>query len=88
MCLDRRTGGANQTLSGVRAVTDFGEWSDYVAASPPVLFIRATPKLVDFGYMMFGERLNWTVKEMWTNLLEPGGSQTMHSHAKRSPTRA
>jgi uncharacterized protein (TIGR02466 family) len=41
----------------------------------------ATPKLVDFGYMMFGERLNWTVKEMWTNLLEPGGSQTMHSHA-------
>lgn len=41
----------------------------------------AGPKLVDFGYMLFGERLNWTVKEMWTNLLEPGGSQTMHSHA-------
>ena len=41
----------------------------------------AVPKLVDFGYMLFGERLNWTVKEMWTNLLEPGGSQTMHSHA-------
>jgi uncharacterized protein (TIGR02466 family) len=39
------------------------------------------PKLVDFGYMLFGERLNWTVKEMWTNLLEPGGSQAMHSHA-------
>ncbi|MBC9879614.1 hypothetical protein G8O24_19930 [Bradyrhizobium sp. INPA01-394B] len=41
----------------------------------------ATPKLVDFGYMLFGERLNWTVKEMWTNMLEPGGSQAMHSHA-------
>ncbi|WP_027534692.1 2OG-Fe(II) oxygenase family protein [Bradyrhizobium sp. WSM3983] len=41
----------------------------------------ATPKLVDFGYMLFGERLNWTVKEMWTNMLESGGSQAMHSHA-------
>lgn len=41
----------------------------------------ATPKLVEFGYMLFGERLNWTVKEMWTNMLEPGGSQAMHSHA-------
>jgi uncharacterized protein (TIGR02466 family) len=43
--------------------------------------MAAGPKLVDFGYMLFGERLNWTVKEMWTNLLEPGGSQAMHSHA-------
>lgn len=41
----------------------------------------ATPKLVDFGHMLFGERLNWTVKEMWTNMLEQGGSQAMHSHA-------
>lgn len=43
--------------------------------------MAATPKLVDFGYMLFGERLNWTVKEMWTNMLEQGGSQAMHSHA-------
>lgn len=41
----------------------------------------AMPKLVDFGYLLFGERLNWTIKEMWTNVLERGGSQTMHSHA-------
>lgn len=41
----------------------------------------ANPKLVDFGFMLFGERLNWTVKEMWTNVLEAGGSQAMHSHA-------
>lgn len=41
----------------------------------------ANPKLIDFGFMLFGERLNWTVKEMWTNVLEGGGSQTMHSHA-------
>jgi len=41
----------------------------------------AVPKLVDFGFLLFGERLNWTVKEMWTNMLETGGSQTMHAHA-------
>lgn len=41
----------------------------------------AMPKLVDFGEIMFGEKLTWTVKEMWTNMLEPGGNQTLHSHA-------
>jgi len=41
----------------------------------------ALPKIVDFGYVLFGERLRWTVKEMWTNKLDPGGSQALHSHA-------
>ena len=41
----------------------------------------AVPKLVDFGVLLFGEKLRWTVKEMWTNMLETGGSQTLHSHA-------
>lgn len=41
----------------------------------------AVPKLVDFGVLLFGERLRWTVKEMWTNVMEPGGSQTLHAHA-------
>lgn len=39
--------GANNTASALRPVTDFGEWADYVAESPPVLFIRASPKLVE-----------------------------------------
>lgn len=39
------------------------------------------PKLVEFGYLLFGEKLRWTVKEMWTNMLENGGSQALHSHA-------
>jgi putative 2-oxoglutarate-Fe(II)-dependent oxygenase superfamily protein len=39
------------------------------------------PKLVEFGVLLFGEKLRWTVKEMWTNMLEKGGSQTLHSHA-------
>src|ERR1700694_2332498 len=41
----------------------------------------AVPKLVDFGVLLFGEKLRWTVKEMWTNMLERGGRQTLHSHA-------
>ncbi len=41
----------------------------------------AIPKLADFGELLFGERLQWTIKEMWTNVLEPGGSQALHSHA-------
>ena len=31
----------------VRPLMDFGNWSDYVGDFPPVLFIRATPKLVE-----------------------------------------
>ena len=41
----------------------------------------AVPKLVDFGVLLFGQELQWSVKEMWTNMLENGGSQTLHSHA-------
>ena len=31
----------------VRPLMDFGNWADYVGDFPPVLFIRATPKLVE-----------------------------------------
>ena len=30
-----------------RLLTDFSNWSEYVAATPPVLLIRVTPKLVE-----------------------------------------
>ena len=39
------------------------------------------PKLVEFGILLFGDRLGWAIKEMWTNVLEAGGSQSMHAHA-------
>ena len=49
------------------------------------LFIEAagfiTPKLVDFGALIFGERMGWSVKEMWVNFLDTGGRQAMHNHA-------
>ncbi len=39
------------------------------------------PKLADFGQLIFGEILQWSVKEMWINLLERGGGQALHAHA-------
>jgi hypothetical protein len=49
------------------------------------LFVEAagliTPKLVDFGARLFGERIGWSLKEMWVNVLDTGGHQAMHNHA-------
>ena len=40
-----------------------------------------TPLLSDFGALMFGERLGWSLKEMWVNVLDKGGRQAMHNHS-------
>ena len=40
-----------------------------------------TPKLSEFGMLLFGERLGWSLKEMWVNVLDTGGRQAMHNHA-------
>jgi uncharacterized protein (TIGR02466 family) len=49
------------------------------------LFVQSaqliTPKLVEFGALLFGERMGWSLKEMWVNVLNAGGHQAMHSHA-------
>jgi len=49
------------------------------------LFVEAanliTPKLVDYGSQLFGERMGWSIKEMWVNVLDTGGHQAMHNHA-------
>lgn len=49
------------------------------------LFVQAaaliTPKLSDFGVQLFGERMGWSLKEMWVNVMDAGGHQAMHNHA-------
>lgn len=40
-----------------------------------------TPALVDFGELLFGERMRWRIKEMWLNALQTGGHQAVHNHA-------
>ena len=50
----------------------------------PLLAEAATliaPKLVEFGVHLLGERLTWAMKEVWVNVLDPGGRQAMHNHA-------
>jgi uncharacterized protein (TIGR02466 family) len=39
------------------------------------------PKLAEFGAHLFGERMEWGLKEMWVNVLDQGGHQAMHNHA-------
>ncbi len=40
-----------------------------------------TPTLAEFGALLFGERMGWSVKEMWVNVLDTGGRQAAHNHA-------
>lgn len=39
------------------------------------------PHLAEFGALLFGERRQWRVKEIWVNLLQNGGAQALHNHA-------
>ena len=45
------------------------------------LMNAAMPHVKAFGHMLFGEMLEWQVKEIWTNVLETGGFQGIHTHA-------
>ncbi len=40
-----------------------------------------SPLLSEFGALLFGERMGWSLKEMWVNVMAPGGRQAMHNHA-------
>jgi uncharacterized protein (TIGR02466 family) len=38
-------------------------------------------QVTDMGQLLFGEKLKWSIKEIWMNFLKPGGGQAMHNHA-------
>ncbi len=42
---------------------------------------QARDYLRDFGFLLFGENLEWAIKDIWTNVLSGGGHQSLHSHA-------
>jgi uncharacterized protein (TIGR02466 family) len=52
-------------------------------ADPLLLAIqdRIAPELAALGALLFGESLDWSIKEMWVNVLETGGQQALHNHA-------
>lgn len=39
------------------------------------------PHLQAFGQLLFGESLRWIVKEIWVNVMQNGGRQSLHNHA-------
>jgi hypothetical protein len=45
---------ANMQHEIVRPLTDFGNWSEYVEDFPPVLLVRATPRMVQGFWTMVG----------------------------------
>jgi Putative 2OG-Fe(II) oxygenase len=50
----------------------------------PLLVLAAqalTPRLAEFGALLFGQALGWALKEMWVNVLDTGGHQSAHNHA-------
>lgn len=64
--------------------TNLAHTSMLKPSDSPLLVTAATtitPLLSEFGALMFGERLPWSLKEMWVNLLDTGGRQAMHNHA-------
>lgn len=73
-----------QPLEGNNASEQLSHTRMLAPADSP-LFAQAaallTPRLSDFGALLFGEPLGWSIKEMWVNLLDTGGRQAMHNHA-------
>ncbi len=39
------------------------------------------PHLATLGEMLFGQTLDWSIKEYWFNRLKKGGAQSIHAHA-------
>ncbi len=65
--------------SGQLSHTEMLRPEDHPLLGEAMAFIA--PRLVDFGAVMLGERMAWSVKEMWLNVLDAGGRQAMHNHA-------
>lgn len=79
----------NQHFSGLasRSNSSSGNLShtELLKPSDSPLFVEAAqciaPKLSEFGMLLFGEQIGWSIKEMWVNVLDAGGRQAMHNHA-------
>lgn len=72
---DRETNAHSEALSH-SPVVNAEEDALYRNASARIL-----PHVAAFGEALLGEALTWSIKEIWTNVLETGGSQAIHNHA-------
>jgi uncharacterized protein (TIGR02466 family) len=69
---------ANAKSAGLSHTQLFSPESHALASAAAGLI---EPRLAEFGELLFGERLPWSIKEMWANVLQHGGQQAMHNHA-------
>lgn len=73
------------TTTLANAFSDRLSHTPVAAADTSTLFAGlgalALPKVTEFGEVLFGETLAWQIKEVWVNVLEPGGRQAIHTHA-------
>lgn len=83
--IDALTAEIEQSDRVTNAYSDLLSHTPIAGASANDLFSRlatvVAPKVVEFGELLFGEALRWQIKEMWVNVLEPGGRQAIHTHA-------
>lgn len=42
---------------------------------------RLLPEITHLGDQLFGQSLDWRVKEMWLNVMQQRGRQSLHNHA-------
>jgi uncharacterized protein (TIGR02466 family) len=75
---------SQQALQENNASTQLSHTRMLKPSESPLLVEAAaliTPKLSEFGALLFGEQMGWSLKEMWVNVLDQGGRQAMHNHA-------
>lgn len=79
------TEGVRATAKLENAKSSLLSHTEMIAPSSKGPFFRISkliaPAITEFGTVLLGETLTWSIKEMWVNVLESGGHQSMHVHA-------
>lgn len=79
-CVELARGDASQrnARSGQLHHSEIAQPSDHPAYER--IASLAQGPMAEFGEHLFGESLTWHIKEIWSNVLAPGGSQAVHAH--------
>lgn len=79
---------AQRLAQGARVANDRSEQLSHTRILAPgddawldAVVEKIGPHLQAFGQLLFGESLRWIVKEIWVNVLQHGGRQSLHNHA-------
>ncbi len=83
--LDALRSRAEATVRSDNSATDLLSHTEMINPGEDAACSELSGRLMDpvrkFGEVLFAEPLDWFIKEMWMNVLQPGGSQFLHTHA-------